>query len=136
MKKSPPPPPRKPGAGAGAGAGADSDDLNWVEKFTADNVAYYYNTASESVSWDKPNSLKTADEKERDQGEWVWISDAKEAWLPAMVKSRSGDSVTVVCPIVLCRERNFHCLIFFLCRFWKTNRRRLSLLDLLSPFGP
>jgi hypothetical protein len=95
MKKGPPPPPRKPQK-AGAGAGASSDDPNWTEKFTADKVAYYYNTATESVSWDKPNSLKTAEEKERDQGEWVWTSDPKEAWLPAMVKSRSGDSVSVV----------------------------------------
>mmetsp|Transcript_4274 Transcript_4274/g.7882 ORF Transcript_4274/g.7882 Transcript_4274/m.7882 type:complete len:1324 (-) Transcript_4274:156-4127(-) len=92
----PRPPANKPKGKAASNGAAESDDPNWIEKFTADKVAYYYNTSTESVSWDKPNSLKTADEKERDQGEWVWVSDPKEAWLPAMVKSRSGDSVTVV----------------------------------------
>lgn len=99
MKRGPPPPrpPTKPGQNQNQPrAGADSNDPNWIEKFTADKVAYYYNTATESVSWDKPNSLKTADEKERDQGEWVWVSDEKEAWMPAMVKSRSGENVSVV----------------------------------------
>ena len=91
-KKSPPPPPRP----STSGNEADTNDPNWIEKYTADKVAYYYNTKTESVSWDKPNYLKTNDEKERDQGEWIWVSDSKEAWLPAMVKSRSGDKVNVV----------------------------------------
>jgi hypothetical protein len=94
MSRAPPPPP-KPTPKASSAA-ATSDDPNWIEKFTADQVAYYYNTATESVSWDKPNSLKSADEKERDQGDWVWVSDPKEAWVPAMVKSKSGNNATVV----------------------------------------
>lgn len=72
------------------------DDRSWIEKLTADKVPYYYNTTSESVSWDKPNCLKTAEEKQQDDGEWVWISDPVEAWVPARVKSRNGDSVSVV----------------------------------------
>jgi myosin heavy subunit len=71
------------------------DDRSWVEKFTADKVPYYYNTVSESVSWDKPNCLKTAEERHQDEGEWVWVSDPVEAWVPARVKSRTGDSVSV-----------------------------------------
>lgn len=75
-----------------------NDDKSWIEKMTADKVPYYYNTASESVSWDKPNCLKTAEEMKHDDGEWVWVSDPTEAWVPARVKSRTGDSVTVLLP--------------------------------------
>ena len=74
----------------------DENDQSWVEKFTADAVAYYYNTSTESVSWDKPNCLKTAEERQQEEGEWVWVTDPKEVWLPARIKSRQGTSVSVV----------------------------------------
>lgn len=36
----------------------------WVEKKTADNVAYYFHPDTGAVSWDKPDSLKTGKELE------------------------------------------------------------------------
>jgi hypothetical protein len=119
MKAGPPPvplPPKMPRASVTAAAPSAVSSMNpnesqkpssliptnadsrWVEKLTADKVPYYYNTGSESVSWDKPNCLKSAEEKQQDDGEWVWVSDPVEAWVPARVKSRSGDSVTVILP--------------------------------------
>jgi myosin heavy subunit len=74
----------------------DANDRAWVEKFTADGVAYYYNTSSESVSWDKPDCLKTAEEKHQEEGEWVWVTHPDDVWVPARIKSREGDKVSVV----------------------------------------
>lgn len=76
--------------------GASINDIGWIEKFTVDKVPYYYHSTTESVSWDKPDSLKSAAEKESSEGEWVWITDEKEVYLPASIKSRSGNSVNVV----------------------------------------
>jgi hypothetical protein len=77
------------------GSLASLQDAGWVTKMTADKVPYYHHPTSGSVSWDKPECLKTAEERSRDEGEWVWISDEKEVWVPAQVKRRMGNSVVV-----------------------------------------
>ena len=46
-------------------------------------MPYYYNTVNENVSWEKPDALKTEEEKAVDSGTWVWVRDEREAWLPA-----------------------------------------------------
>ena len=74
---------------------ANLQDPGWTAKFTADKVPYYHHPVSGSVSWDKPDSLKSAEERARDDGEWVWVSDEKEVWVPAQVKRRTGNSVVV-----------------------------------------
>ena len=57
----------------------------WSERATVDGMPYYYNSRNENVSWDKPDVLKTAEEKQTDSGNWVWVRDEKEAWLPGQV---------------------------------------------------
>jgi hypothetical protein len=109
-RKLPPPPPgasiipnppaHDPAAGApaahsGGGSAPGAASAGWKEKLTADKVPYYFHTSTDAVSWDKPDCLKTAEELERDQGEWVWVTDDKEVWVPAQIKKRSGSSVTV-----------------------------------------
>ena len=69
--------------------------MHWVEKTTVDGALYYHNPALEKVSWDKPNELKTPEELATDTGDWVWVRDAKEAWLPARVESQTADRVAV-----------------------------------------
>lgn len=104
---TPPPPPKplppsfsqaesKVTQHARAAQAPDASDRSWVEKFTADGVAYYYNNSSESVSWDKPDCLKTAEEKHHEEGEWVWVTHPDDVWVPARIKSREGNKVNVV----------------------------------------
>jgi hypothetical protein len=57
----------------------------WSERQTVDGMPYYYNSLNDNVSWDKPDVLKTEEEKQIDSGNWVWIRDPKEAWLPAQL---------------------------------------------------
>ncbi|KAJ8606329.1 hypothetical protein CTAYLR_010372 [Chrysophaeum taylorii] len=66
----------------------------WVEKKTVDGVKYYHNPSLERVQYDKPDALK--DENEKDAGEWVWVEDAKEAWVPGRVLKREANGVVVV----------------------------------------
>jgi hypothetical protein len=67
----------------------------WMEKITADGVPYYYDSSNDAVSWEKPDALKSADELEKDSGEWAWVADPEQAWVPAKVVSRSSGSVQV-----------------------------------------
>ena len=68
----------------------------WEEKLTIDRVPYYYNTSTDAVSWDKPDSLKSHEEKLTDSHEWVWISDETEGWIPAMVKNKAASGQVTV----------------------------------------
>ena len=70
-------------------------DSRWCEKRTADGVPYYFNTATESISWDKPLFLQTSEERAVDKGEWVWVTDETSCWMPARVDSRGGGTLTV-----------------------------------------
>ena len=82
-------------SGSGRSMARDSASLNWVEKKTIDGALYYHNPSTEAVSWDKPDSLKTAAEKQVDSGEWVWVSDPNSVWVPARITSSDGASVKV-----------------------------------------
>jgi hypothetical protein len=72
-----------------------SFNANWVEKVTVDGARYYYNPSTEAVAWDKPDCLKSREELETDSGEWIWVSDPHEVWVPARVLSRTGTEVGV-----------------------------------------
>jgi myosin heavy subunit len=76
------------------GAGANGKN-GWSERVTSDGVAYYHNSLTDSVTWDKPNELKTDLERRHDDGEWVWVTDPSEAWVPAKVLTRNGNKVTL-----------------------------------------
>jgi Myosin N-terminal SH3-like domain len=81
-----------PGMSSAATAALTSA-ANWLEKRTADGVPYYFNTATETCDWDKPDCLKSAEELDTGAGAWVWVSDEKEAFVPARVlKGAPGDS--------------------------------------------
>lgn len=63
---------------------------------TVDGVHYYYNSQTESVTWEKPDILKTDAERQESDGEWVWVSDPVEVWVPGRVKVREGNQVMVI----------------------------------------
>lgn len=73
----------------------------WSERATVDGMPYYYNSLNDNVSWEKPDELKTEEEKKIDSGNWVWVRDKKEAWLPAQllddgtVKLQNGQKVNM-----------------------------------------
>ena len=77
--------------GAFVGEGKDAGVGGWAPKMTLDGVPYYYNDMTEAVSWDKPDELKTSEEKKSDHGDWVWLADDKDAWVPATVLKENGD---------------------------------------------
>jgi len=67
-----------------------------MEKHTMDGVPYYYNSASEAVSWDKPDALKDEYELESDSGEWRWIRDDEYGYIPAKTVETNEDG-TIEC---------------------------------------
>eukprot|EP00752_Nemacystus_decipiens_P006696 g6019.t1 len=118
--KTLPPVPAKPsaygGGGGGGGGGAFaqaqasgavvqsmsdaalaalSQSTKWVEKRTADDVPYYFEPSSETVTWEKPDCLKSPEELQSNSGPWAWVSDEKEGWVPARILKESGDSANV-----------------------------------------
>ncbi|CAM9943985.1 unnamed protein product [Scytosiphon promiscuus] len=67
----------------------------WVEKRTADDVPYYFEPSSETVTWEKPDCLKSPEELQSNSGPWAWVSDEKEGWAPARILKESADSANV-----------------------------------------
>lgn len=65
---------------------------SWVEKKTVDGHAYYYNTSSKALSWDKPDELRSKFEVESESGEWVWIPHPTKLWQPARIVGGKGNS--------------------------------------------
>jgi myosin heavy subunit len=51
---------------------------------TDEGLAYYVNTETQETQWDKPDELKTEEEL-ADNGEWLWIPDTTQVFVPAKV---------------------------------------------------
>jgi myosin heavy subunit len=68
--------------------------MGWVEKQTLEGMEYYYNADTEAVSWDKPDALKTDDEKAHASGEWVWIPHATKVWQAGRKIKEKEDGTT------------------------------------------
>ena len=49
----------------------------WLQKKTLDGAPWYHNEGTGEVSWDMPPALWGNDRKMRDDGNWVWVPDAK-----------------------------------------------------------
>ena len=49
----------------------------WLQKRTLDGAPWYHNEGTGEVSWDMPPALWGNDRKMRDDGNWVWVPDAK-----------------------------------------------------------
>lgn len=65
--------------------------MGWEEKLTLEGLTYYYNTGSKEVTWDKPDELLSAQEREENQGTWTWVPHAKDVWQPARKQDASSD---------------------------------------------
>lgn len=45
--------------------------MGWKEKLTIDGLPYYYNNETDEITWDKPEILMSANEREEESGDWV-----------------------------------------------------------------
>eukprot|EP00514_Thraustochytrium_sp_LLF1b_P009778 CAMPEP_0184556748 /NCGR_PEP_ID=MMETSP0199_2-20130426/41065_1 /TAXON_ID=1112570 /ORGANISM="Thraustochytrium sp., Strain LLF1b" /LENGTH=1621 /DNA_ID=CAMNT_0026953483 /DNA_START=287 /DNA_END=5152 /DNA_ORIENTATION=+ len=63
-------------------------NTGWESRRTLDGNTYYFELDTGRVQWSKPESLKTAKEKEDDAAEWVWVPHPGNMWQPAVVKSK------------------------------------------------
>lgn len=74
----------------------ESDEpARWIELFTLDGDAYYFDTISKSTQWEKPDALKSFKERDR-TGDWYWITSEEESFLPArLVATLPGGKIRV-----------------------------------------
>lgn len=56
----------------------------WEERITVDGVPYYYNKSTDCLSWEKPDCLRTEEEKKEGSTHWAWLED-EGAWVPVCV---------------------------------------------------
>ena len=66
---------------------------DWTEHFTADGVAYYYNSATGESSWSKPDALKSTQELQDEDG-LFWVDDNHEGYvLYRLISQDAGGKV-------------------------------------------
>ncbi|CEO99091.1 hypothetical protein PBRA_007205 [Plasmodiophora brassicae] len=79
--------------GDGGGAnwwqlGADAEpSCEWQELKTDEGLTYFYNIRTNETQWDRPPELMTA-EHQAQSGDWVWLPDNVECFIPARVETR------------------------------------------------
>eukprot|EP00736_Rhodelphis_marinus_P009729 Rmarinus@m.14910 len=56
--------------------------MAWEEYYNPEGIPYFVNENGD-MSWDKPDELKSADERSKEAGSWVWLRDAKEGFKAA-----------------------------------------------------
>eukprot|EP00940_MAST-03C_sp_MAST-3C-sp2_P000685 g685.t1 len=57
-------------------------EKGWVERRTLDGVPYFYHQTDESLTWEKPDALKTPAEKSENKSDWYhWVADRDEGWV-------------------------------------------------------
>lgn len=61
-----------------------ADTQGWKEYFTTEGVAYYFNERTQATSWDKPECLMSADEKEG-IGSWLWAPHPVHGYVAAQI---------------------------------------------------
>eukprot|EP00040_Diaphanoeca_grandis_P036460 m.232435 g.232435 ORF g.232435 m.232435 type:complete len:1418 (-) comp33622_c0_seq1:24-4277(-) len=66
----------------------------WRACVTEDGLDYYVNTETNQTSWDKPEELMTSSEV-NDTGDWRWIPDPTEVYVPGKVIRKSGKKLEV-----------------------------------------
>eukprot|EP01083_Nonionella_stella_P139035 423279_1 len=66
----------------------------WAELQTEDGLTYYYNTQTNETTWDCPEELLTDADRAK-QGEWVWVPDDREVFVPGKVSQRANGFMTV-----------------------------------------
>ena len=62
---------------------------SWVEQTAPDGTAFYSNPDTGESQWEKPDELKTPEERSG-EGAWVWLRSAEHAFVPMRVASARG----------------------------------------------
>ena len=76
-------------------AAKSPEDKAWEERWTIDEMPYYFNKMTQAVTWDKPDALKTIEELEREEGNWTWVPHPVNVWQAARIvrKTPNGDTI-------------------------------------------
>lgn len=88
-----------------------NQDHGWQELMTPEGIPYYHNKLTNVTTWEKPDALKTDNEREK-PGQWVWAPDPVEAFVPARklesffdgrveVEKENGQRLTIAKGVVL-----------------------------------
>eukprot|EP00039_Didymoeca_costata_P017476 m.324043 g.324043 ORF g.324043 m.324043 type:complete len:483 (+) comp16540_c7_seq2:247-1695(+) len=67
----------------------------WRACVTDDGLDFYVNTETNETTWDKPEELMT-DEERKTAGEWLWVPDDENVYVPARKTGESGKKLRVV----------------------------------------
>ena len=73
---------------------SEEEKTPWRALVTEDGLDYYMNIDTQETTWDKPVELMT-DEELNSQGDWVWVPDETEVYVPAKLESGQGKKLRV-----------------------------------------
>lgn len=66
-------------------------DHGWQELKTPEGETYYWNSKTEKTQWEKPTELYSGNEVP--EGDWCWMEDEVEAFVPATIKGRYNGKI-------------------------------------------
>jgi len=75
--------------------GANEPTHFWKEMATPEGVPYYYNAQTGETTWDKPEELKTQNDRDK-EGDWIWMPHPTEAFVPAKRMGNKGNTIECV----------------------------------------
>eukprot|EP00949_MAST-11_sp_MAST-11-sp1_P000183 g183.t1 len=67
----------------------EEPDTVWQACLTDDGLDFYVNTETNETTWDKPEELMTEEELNA-TGEWLWVPDEENVFMPAKLISSRG----------------------------------------------
>ena len=75
------------------GVGSVVEPWQWLRD--TEGQSYFFNQETKDCVYEKPDVFMTDLEREQSTGEYVWCPHETEAFLPARVQGRDGDSLRV-----------------------------------------
>eukprot|EP01128_Nolandella_sp_AFSM9_P005027 TRINITY_DN2371_c0_g1_i1.p1 TRINITY_DN2371_c0_g1~~TRINITY_DN2371_c0_g1_i1.p1 ORF type:complete len:1548 (+),score=443.67 TRINITY_DN2371_c0_g1_i1:76-4644(+) len=64
----------------------------WVEFRSAEGEVYYFNEQTQDTQWEKPAVMMDA--TDTPAGDWCWMEDEQDAFVPATITVRSGGKIS------------------------------------------
>ena len=65
----------------------------WEEIYTPEGVPYYVHKESNKITWDKPKELRTKQDHDEDEQNWVFVNDPEDGFVAVNISSQTDTEI-------------------------------------------